>query len=184
MKAVTILLIVLCGGYSTSLAQQSESLPRDSSRTANAPCQVLRYDSDTQVDEFEVRARYVTGDELKPLTSLLGVDDAEIVAYKENAEHELFLVLQVTPTDKARGVLTWVKLEIDNESPLTRGYGPIALPTLFRGQYFLIQKICEANVRRAESDGIGETNSEKPIDYVALLHKQKPQFRLRSMVVK
>ena len=184
MRIVCISIIALCCGCSTLLAQQSAPESIATAETAATPCEVLSYDSDRKVDELEVRARYLTGHELKSVVSLLGVDDAEIAADKKTAERELFLVLRVKPTEKARGVLTSVKLEIANESPLIRTKQQIALPTLFHGQYFVIKKVCDDTEPRDGSVGLRKSDGKKPIDHVALLHKQKPKFRLRSMVTK
>lgn len=184
MKFVASAIIVLCGTCSTLLAQPPIKWPDETRNVAFTPCQVLSYDSDREVDVLEVRARYVNGHELKPLMWLLGVGDNEIAADKQNAERELFLVLRVKPTDTAQGVLTAVKLEIDNDSPLIRGNEHIALPALLDGQYFLIKKICDATDLRDGSVGLGELNGKEPVDHVALLHKQKPKFRLRSMLTK
>ena len=184
MRITAVLMIALCSGCSALLAQQTTPKSPKPAETASTPCQVLSYDTDNRVDELELRARFITGQELKPLAMLLGVDDAEIAADRKKAERELFLILRAKPTDKARGVLTSVKLEINNESPLIRRNEYLVLPTLFDGQYFLIKKICDATDPRDGSAGIGNDDDKKPIDHVALLHSQKPKFRLRSMVTK
>ena len=185
MKIILILAMLL-GGNASHAQQISEKPAAVAAPTNSEPCQVLSYDSDRKVAELEIRARFVTGYELKPLAAVLGVSDAKIAAAKDESERELFLLLRAKSTEKARGVLTSVKLEMDIASPLINRNDLIVLPTLFEGQYFQIVKICDASDPRDPSaleTVIGEED-KNAVDHVALLHKQKPKFRLRSMISK
>jgi hypothetical protein len=136
---------------------------------------VLLHYTNRQVENIEVYARFMTGKELGELQKLLGV--TEDVLQKESAyeyaEQELFLVMRAKASPHARGVPYLVKLQLANDSPLVREMPLIEFSPMFQGEL-------QMQIIKIQSlDYNGDKN-----DLFSKLHKEKPIFRLRSMMLK
>lgn len=151
------------------------------------PIKVLSYDTDEPVDELLVYGRFLNGTQLRTVYELLGVEPETIAAEKERASKELFIMLRIEATDKARGVLSLIELEIANDSPILRQHHNLKVPALHDGGYLLIEKLCDATQPRDGSlpgIGVSKKSSRDKTDYVDKLNGEIPVLRIRSMVTK
>lgn len=149
---------------------------------------VLNQDTDKVVEELVVHARFLTGTELNDLQELIGVPAETLEQESSASSLELFLVLRIKASAKARGVPCSVKLQLVNDSPLAQQAPMIEFAPLHpdETQLRIIKLHARGDVRYGGSPYLPEEFGSQPpdLDLVNELHKQKPLFRLRRIMLK
>lgn len=151
---------------------------------------VYSYDSERPVEEIDVYARFVTGDELNELQKLIGVSTNTLEDESKFSRLELYLLLRVKASPKAHGVPCVVKLQLANDSKILQKLPLIEVVTLFPNELEL--RIVKIHSLSHSRDGttvglggsLGNARDGTENDLVEKLHKEKPIFRLRSMITK
>lgn len=146
-------------------------------------------DSDKPVEDIEVYARFVTGDELNELQKLIGVSTEMLENESKFSQLELYRVCRIKASSKARGVPCLVKLQLANDSKILHKLPLIEVATLFPDELqILMIKVSSLGRSRDGETGMGAWSGKKwnakVNDLIGKLHKEKPIFRLRSMIIK
>lgn len=140
------------------------------------------------VEEIVVHARFLTGAELNDLQKLIGVPAETLDQELAASARELFLVLRVKASGKGRGVPCAVKLQLANDSLVVRGTPMVEFGPLFphETQMRIIKLHSHSEPRFGGSLYGPEELANQPadLDLIDELHKQKPIFRLRRMMLK
>jgi hypothetical protein len=149
---------------------------------------VFNQNTENVVEEIVVHARFLTGEELNDLQELLGVPAETLDQESAASSRELFLVLRIKASAKARGVPCSVKLELVNDSPLVQQAPMIEFAPLHpdETQIRIVKLHSRSDSRFGGSPYWPEEFASQPpdLDLVNELHKQRPQFRLRRMMLK
>lgn len=131
----------------------------------------------------------MTGAELNELQKLIGVSDKTLENESKFSQLELYLICRIKAASKARGVPCLVKLQLANDSKILHKLPLIEIATLFPDELHMrIIKVHSLGGSRDGAIGMGGSSgryrSDKVEDLVDKLHKEKPIFRLRSMIIK
>ena len=149
---------------------------------------VLNQNTEKVVEDIVVHARFLTGAELNDLQELLGVPAETLSQESAASSRELFLVLRIKASAKARGVPCSVKLQLVNDSPIVQQTPMIEFAPLHpdETQMRIVKLHSSSDLRYGGSPYWPEELAAQPpdLDLVNELHKQRPQFRLRRMMLK
>ena len=149
---------------------------------------VLNHHTGKAVEDIVVHARFLTGAELNDLQKLVGVPAETLDQESGASARELSLVIRVKASAKARGVPCSVKLQLANESPLVVETPMLEFDPLFPHETQMrIIKLHSFSDERFGGNPYGAIELvDQPVDLnlVNELHKQKPIFRLRRMMLK
>lgn len=149
---------------------------------------VFNQNTEKAVDDIVVHARFLTGEELNDLQQLLGVPAETLDQESAASSLELFLVLRIKASAKARGVPCSVKLQLANDSPIAQQAPMIEFSPLHpdEAQMRIVKLHSRSELRYGGSPYWPEEFASQPpdLDLVNELHRQKPQFRLRRIMLK